>query len=374
MRLGLPPRWAGHRYFKSRDPRDFESTQVHGRQDHVAALPLNVKSREELSRERRAWGFSFHDVPLRPVAETSVSRVPDCRVLVGLDHRDQWRIPSYAIFHGQDVLNVRGTGPDPRLHGPLFGKPAAARIDEGIWILEQWDQNYSHWVQWHLVKLALIRKLELEVPVLVPAGSPLAPVVAASLAMMGIRHAIELPGSVFDVGQLTVIGMDHYRDALLHDLRTRLPCTPAPAEGRRIFISRQLASRRRLANEDEVWRILEPLGYSRVFLERLTFEQQMQLMSGAVAMFSLHGSGQANMLFAPAGMQVAEISDITFPNPQFYALASAVGHDFWLLHGRPEGREFEPGQHDVVADIQEVRHVADAIEDRLEQRRRETVP
>jgi capsular polysaccharide biosynthesis protein len=362
-RLGVPPRWTGYRHFRVRQPQEFGYVQVEAPGTARVRLPLNLHSRDQLSKQRGAWGFSFHDVPERHVSETYTSTLPDCRVVIGIDYRDQWRIPHYAVLKGRDIVAVRGTGPNRRLHAPTFARRdgATVKVPQAVWILEQWDQNYSHWLQWHLVKLGLVRKLGLAAPVLLPDDSPLTPVITRSVQMLGIGRTLALPGRDFQVEELTVIGMDMYRDSLLRDLRARLPLNRDPAAPRKVFISREHAERRRLANEADVWRILEPLGYVRVSFEKLAFEAQMDLMAGAVALFSLHGSGQANMLFAPEGMHVAEISDASFPNAQFYALAGALGHPYWLIEGKPAG-ELRPGEHDVVADLDQVREVAAGIE------------
>jgi hypothetical protein len=70
------------------------------------------------------------------------------------------------------------------------------------------------------------------------------------------------------------------------------------------------------------------------------------------------------MLFASPGCQVVEIMDPAFPNPQFYALASALGHPYWLLEGRAMG-ESRPGHDDLEIPCGPFRDAVGEIEKRL---------
>jgi len=67
------------------------------------------------------------------------------------------------------------------------------------------------------------------------------------------------------------------------------------------------------------------------------------------------------MMFAPPALHVIEISDVTFPNPQFYALAGALGHHYWLLDGHPAA-ELRPGYHDVSVDPADVEVTVEKVE------------
>src|SRR5206468_1415746 len=112
------------------------------------ALPRNVPDRDALPRESSKWGFSFHDVPERRIAATKIVTIRDCRILIAAD---EWGDPHYAILRGDRQVQARGTGFDRRLHRSLLGRGhAVQRIGRAAWILEQWDRNYSHWLQWHL--------------------------------------------------------------------------------------------------------------------------------------------------------------------------------------------------------------------------------
>ena len=173
-----------------------------------------------------------------------------------------------------------------------------------------------------------------------------------------------LQSNVLDVDELTVVGMDHYCAPLLEQVRARFIGADPPPPRRKLFISRRKAQWRHLANEDECWRILEPFGYERISMEELDFEQQVSLMREAVAVFTLQGSGIANVLFAQRGLHLIEVSDVTLPTPIYYALSAALGHHHWLLEGRPHGA-IRRAYHDLVVDAGDVRTIVERVENAL---------
>jgi len=356
-RARVAPARVGYRFLPPRLPREFDYEQIDPPELSRAPLPRNVGSRDELPRESKRWGFSFHDVPERMMAETFIATIPNCRVLTAAD---EWGDPHYAIVTEDDgVLRVRGTEFERNLHAKLLASAErAVHVAEAAWIPEAWDRNYSHWVMWHLTKMLLLRERRPSLPMIVPGGSPLAPVIDRSMSMLGITNTMPLPSNVTRVDRLTVAGFDDFRPSLLRNVRDALrrPGTPK----RNLFISRSKASRRRLRNEDELLPLLREHGFERVVMEDHSFDEQVALASDAAVLVSVHGTGLANMLFAPEGLHVVEISDRTFPNPQFYALASALGHHYWLLWGQPVG-ELRPGYHDVSVDVAAVASVLTRI-------------
>lgn len=340
-RLGVPPRWCGYRHLRPAWPNEFDYRELDPPGVSIVPLPRNVASREALSRDAGITGFSFHDVPRRDVAPTYLATIRDCRVLTATD---SWGDRHYAILTSDDRdLRARGTAFQRALHAPLLKTPAV-RLDRATWILEAWDRNYAHWLQWHLTKIVLLQKHGLADGVIVP---PPHGVVAESLELLGMRGARELREEVLAVGELTVVGIDSYRASLLRDLRARL--APAGVARRKLFISRRGATRRRLLNEERCWAMLEARGYERVVMEDYRFAQQIALMGEAAAVVALHGAGLANILFAPEGARVVEIADASFPNPQYYALAGAMGHEYALVPAQPAG-DLRPGYHDLVVD------------------------
>lgn len=352
-------------------PAEFAYTLVDPPGAASVPLPRNIGSRDMLTRNRGVWGFSYYDVPERSMSETFIATIPNCRILSQFDH---WGEPDgneyYTIVTEDDrALNVRGVPYNPELHRNLLAGQSRShgRMAKAAWVLELWDRNYAHWVEWMLVKIALLHKRGLAGDLLLPRPHRLAEVVRSSIAALGIDvDALPRMGpKVLHVDELTVVGIDYYRASLIADLRTQLGVdAPHKPPTRRIFVTRRNAQWRRLINEDDCWPILSRLGFESVVMEDLSFQAQFDLMQEAAVFFSLHGAGMVNIMFAPKGLHVVEVFDPTFPNPQYYALAGAIGHPYWLIAGTTVG-EPDPGYNNLEVDVAEIERVAMQIDAEL---------
>jgi capsular polysaccharide biosynthesis protein len=159
------------------------------------------------------------------------------------------------------------------------------------------------------------------------------------------------------VGELTILSTDRFRPELLLPVRDALGAfSPGEQPRRRVFLSRSRAARRRLLNEDEVWPLLRDAAFERVWMEDLSFDEQVRLMGQTRVLFGLHGAGLTNMMFCPPGGEIVEIADLGFPNPNFYALACAMQHHYWVIPGRAIG-EVHPLEKDVAVDLSAVEKV-----------------
>jgi capsular polysaccharide biosynthesis protein len=87
-----------------------------------------------------------------------------------------------------------------------------------------------------------------------------------------------------------------------------------------------------------------------VLMENLTFEQQVQLMRDTAVLVAPHGAGLTNMMFCPPGAHIVEMADLGFPNPNFYAVASAMRHRYWLVPAEACG-DVHPLEKDLRADL-----------------------
>lgn len=372
---GLPSWWTGYRILPVEPLEDHCHRMSQGgtalpvacetvEPGGVACVPLpcNIADREDLPRNAGQWGFAFYDVPDRRLKPMIRATLRECWVAAVAD---QWGDESYAIVsRDMHSIPVRGTCYLPT-HAPLIRRrEAAPRIDSAWWILEQWNCNYSHWVQWHLPKIAWIHERGGSERILMPKPNRISGVVQASVRMLGLPPET---GPVFQydivrVGELHVLDMDDYCPSALQRVRDRVKERMRPCRsGRRIFISRRKALWRHIANEEDCWRILEHRGFERVCLEDLSFEEQTAMMAETGVLISVHGSGLVNMLFAPAGCHVVEAYDPAFPNPQFYALAGALEHHYWLLECVAVGSP-RPGYTDLSIPPAALCGVLDRIE------------
>jgi len=77
--------------------------------------------------------------------------------------------------------------------------------------------------------------------------------------------------------------------------------------GRRIYVSRSKAARRKVFNETEVTGLLERNGFTTINFEDYSFWQQVAIMKEASCIVSIHGAGLTNVLFMKEGCHVIEL-------------------------------------------------------------------
>lgn len=85
---------------------------------------------------------------------------------------------------------------------------------------------------------------------------------------------------------------------------------------KKIFISRQDATARRISNEDVLFEKLQALGYKRYHLSQMSFVDQAYLFANAEEVVAIHGAGMSNLIFSQPSTKVFELfqarSDATY--------------------------------------------------------------
>ena len=76
---------------------------------------------------------------------------------------------------------------------------------------------------------------------------------------------------------------------------------------KRIFISRQDAPQRKISNEDEIFALLQPLGFERYTLRPLPVAEQILLFHNAEVIIGIQGSSLANCMFCKPNTKIFEI-------------------------------------------------------------------
>ena len=350
VRLGLPPSVLGWRGVRRETPaeriarqgRPSDLREIHPPATASNPLPANLKTRDELDGNAGWWGYSMRDVPERSSGATYVARLRDIRVMA---YRDGPKRNFTVGMIGADGRAV--AAPQIKFlpgHGRILRDAPRRRLDRAVWFVERVYDNHSHWLTAHLPKLVLLRDMGMLSQTVLPAERT--PAIDASLAMLGVAPD-DFPtfrtGEVLEVGELDLLVTDRFRPELLRPVRDALAPPPPLRPQRRIFISRAHARGRHLLAEAELWPKLEAAGFERVHLEKLDFREQVDLMRETAVLVGPHGAGLTNMIFCPDGADIVEIADPDYPNPNFYALASAMGHRYWLLpgHGKGKGHALE---------------------------------
>lgn len=358
---GVPPAWFGYRgvphetvqaYFArhsgSADAGTYKT--VHPRGQATNPLPANMASRDKLPDDQGWWGYSFWDVPERTSDETFIATVPDCLITWYKDPDKKNDFYPAILNKDSRAFDMRELRFRPLHATTLSRSPKPARLKKATWFIERVYHNHSHWLTAHMPRLLLLREQGLLDQVILPPER--SATIDDSLRLLGLKpedFQSYDPDRPLIVDELTILGTDRFRPELLQMVPEAYGVHEAPAPHRKVFISRLRAARRRLVNEEEVWKLLEPQGFERVLMEDLSFEEQVRLMRETAVLAAPHGAGLTNMMFCPKGADIIEIADLGFPNPNFYALAAAMGHRYCLIPATSLG-DVHPLEKDLQVD------------------------
>jgi hypothetical protein len=365
---GLPPGLLGYRWVARERLHEHMGRQaavgdavrtLHSAHTASNPLPCNIERREMLPDDRGWWGFSMRDVPVRRSEATVLATLSRARVLPWMDP-DIGEFRPAILTRQHRSLELREISFRP-VHGRLLraaGPPA--RLERATWIAERVYHNHSHWLTAHLPKLLLLRDMDHLDDVLLPPKRTA--VMDASMRRLGLDpesfRSFDLTRPL-DVTSLDILATDRFHPRLLRPVRDAFAARGRDPV-RKVYISRSDAERRRLVNEDEVWPLLRKAGFERVHMEGMGFDEQVNLMQETRVLFAPHGAGLTNMMFCHEGTNVVEIADLGFPNPNFYALASAMGLRYWLLAGDGLG-DVHPLEKDLRVEPRLVEEVLEQL-------------
>jgi capsular polysaccharide biosynthesis protein len=248
--------------------------------------------------------------------EPYVVAIEDCLVVA-----DRWLVlRGENLFH-EELLNrnirlaacVKEVAQSGRM---LIDLPEPSHRLEADCALLGGSDNYFHWLVDYLCRLPLLdgtpgaRGLPLVV------NSPLAPFQRDALAMAGVDAArlIEVRSDSVVACRRILVPTLMGRGTRLHPMAINwLRSTyrrPSPrGGGRKVYISRQNAPRRRVLNEAELASHLAARGFETVAPDALSFAEQLDAVAGASVIVGPHGAGLANMIFAADGVTVVEIAN-----------------------------------------------------------------
>jgi capsular polysaccharide biosynthesis protein len=125
-------------------------------------------------------------------------------------------------------------------------------------------------------------------------------------------------------------------------LRATFAVAPS-RRSRRVYVSRRDASRRFLANEDEIVAVLSEFGVEPIAPSELDWAEQIALFGECELVVGPHGAGMANLVFCPRDVRVVELFSPDYVNGCYWGVTDLLGGSYWYLVGTRtagfEGRE-----------------------------------
>ncbi len=244
----------------------------------------------------------------------------------------------------------------------LLLKPGG-KADKGIWIIDNWSLAYFHWLTDALTRLIAAEKHLDDHIVFLPSWFDKNPY-ADSLRMLGVKVKF------FDISRRIHVNemvfpshtapTGNYNKEIINKLRTRFSISNGINPTKKIYISRQRASRRKITNEAEVAMLVKTYGFEIHFFEDYNFQEQVRLMNQASHLIGLHGAGLTNMLFMPKNGKVLELRNRNDAhNNCFFSLASDLEHNYYYQLN--EGNTIDTHVVDITVNIENLANAIDQM-------------
>jgi len=133
-----------------------------------------------------------------------------------------------------------------------------------------------------------------------------------------------------------------YYDTIRRGIFKRFELPESHAKTERIYVSRAGAQHRKINNEDAFCALIEPYGFKRVLLEKLSFREQVELFHKAEFVIGPHGAGLGTMLFSGDAPVVVLYSNREPPS-YFHSMACGMSqkHYFVCHDGQSEEDSFD---------------------------------
>jgi capsular polysaccharide biosynthesis protein len=262
----------------------------------------------------------------------------------------------------------------PKTHPIFYTKlPSISYIPETLAVItSQVSFNYFHWMFDVLPRLELLRKSNLDYDrIVINRGKYFIKENCGfqneSLKLLGIpkEKLIEChPETHILAKKLIVSSMAGYsahvpknvcqflRNVFLDKVKIR-----KESKYKRIYISREDATHRKVLNEDEVFSILKKYGFKLIKLSTLSFEEKIKLFHCAEVIVSPHGAGLTNLIFCNPGTKIVEMFTPTYLIPCFHIISNHMDLDYYGLIGDKMQQDENRGNHKdpIVIDIDKLK-------------------
>lgn len=113
-----------------------------------------------------------------------------------------------------------------------------------------------------------------------------------------------------------------------------LPFAKRPGKlekGEFIYIARGKSPRRKIINEEEWIRQVEGLGFTTIYPEDFSFEEQIWIFSHAKCVVGSHGAGLTNLIWCQPGTAVFEIFLNDHFTPAYWSISNGIGLGYGVV-------------------------------------------
>jgi hypothetical protein len=326
---------------------------------------------ETVSTRKLPVNFDPGDLPLfgheleKQIPQTSLLELSDVRISSdGFLTRGYKLLPeSFAFPRNRAQWKLRGL---VKFFSDnyVLRRPRAVKNDV-LWVTDDWSLGYFHWLTDALSRLYVVRDRLDDLELILPWNYEAADFVSSSLKAFNVqpkfigREEVLVCKRVIMPTHTAPSG--HYNEETIRGVRNLLLQHYRQAEGvstdGRVYVSRKRATKRRIANEEEVIDVLKEFGFQIVYAEDVTFDEQVEIYSRARFLLSNHGAGLTNMLFMPEGSSVLELRHETdCINNCYFTLSSALNLNYYYQKCASDRKNQDPHFADLLVDPAELKN------------------
>lgn len=288
------------------------------------SAPDTVQGPRNIGENVQPIGIQLPEVALYHFQDSQVRAVSRSVVLRG-EHMVHERVLTAVRDDADYSYRCSPFAYHSNSHALLMKKPVIP-FEKGILINSSHDTNYYHFMMEALSQLQFITELPEQYddyPILISIFSQKTPSFKAFLAALNIKRSFIFlqPSTTYHIKDVLFInapnnlipnfknGTKNYTESgfvrkesldFMRSIALPLGQTIDPATvPKRVFMARR--RHRRSYNQEEIFAVLEPQGFSLVYMEDLSFSQQVALMANAEAIVGPTGAAWTNIMFASPG-------------------------------------------------------------------------
>ena len=251
------------------------------------------------------------------------------------------KILTEVFFNRKNVPVLRSLKLHLRSAWCLLKSKKTIKLSKGMLLTDHFSEGFFHWFGDVLQKLESLSNQGVDCSqytFLIP-GTFVHNYIFETLQLYGLRYLVIDESSrvqvddLFYVPQISPTG--NYRAELMRSMKNRFVDYYQASKGhKRIYITREKASKRKIINESILIPILKKYDFQIVAMEDLTFREQYKLISESSVLVGLHGAGLTHMLWlgneeGRKGRVLEIRAGGDASNNCFYSLASDLNVDYY---------------------------------------------
>lgn len=194
--------------------------------------------------------------------------------------------------------------------------------------------NYSFWITSSLVRLLMLKNSGLEFTLLYPEEWDSIAYIQESLKAFPDLKIKRIPAGVHvqvknlllpEVRPFTACFNGVELQAVHDYMVSRLPQEYlGKTYPERIYVTRKKAKYRKVANEEDVIRLVSKYGFSVIDFDDMSFWEQVAQMQAAKCIIAIHGAGMANVVFSNPQTKILELLH-EYKSPMAYRFS------YWIV-------------------------------------------